>query len=145
MTMPTDDAMAELYPVRRMEVFTGAGRRRAWSGEAKASIVAESYGGAETVCDVARRHGLAPTQLFTWRREHRKPVASLSEPIFAPVVVDPEVSARPRPEARLTRGKGRRGRDGGIELEIDGVTMRVARGAEAKTVAAIIRALKADR
>lgn len=30
-----------------------------------------------------------------------------------------------------------------IELEIDGVTVRVGRGAEARTVAAVIRALKA--
>jgi transposase len=30
-------------------------------------------------------------------------------------------------------------------LEIDGVTVRVGRGAEAKTIAAIIRALKAER
>ncbi len=30
-----------------------------------------------------------------------------------------------------------------IEVEIDGVTVRVSRGADAKTVAAVIRALKA--
>ncbi|RUT98274.1 hypothetical protein EOD23_27235 [Mesorhizobium sp. USDA-HM6] len=30
-----------------------------------------------------------------------------------------------------------------IELEIDGIAMRVGRGADAKTVAAVIRALKA--
>ena len=29
-----------------------------------------------------------------------------------------------------------------IEVEIDGVTVRVGRGAEAKTVAAVLRALK---
>ena len=29
-------------PVRRIEVFTGAGRRRTWSAEDKARIVAES-------------------------------------------------------------------------------------------------------
>ena len=34
-------------PVRRMEVFTGAGRRRIWSAAEKAAIVAESYGGAK--------------------------------------------------------------------------------------------------
>lgn len=51
-----------------MEVFTGAGRRRSWSAAEKAAIVAESYGGGETVCGVARRHGLTPQQLFTWRR-----------------------------------------------------------------------------
>src|ERR1700676_916888 len=34
-------------PVRRIEVFTGAGRRRSWSGEEKAAIIAESYAGDE--------------------------------------------------------------------------------------------------
>jgi len=55
-------------PVRRIEVFTGAGRRRNWSAEEKATIIAESYVEGETVCAVARRHGLTPQQLFTWRR-----------------------------------------------------------------------------
>ena len=43
-------------PVRRLEVFTGAGRRRAWSAEQKERIVAESYESGETVSAVARRH-----------------------------------------------------------------------------------------
>jgi transposase len=140
MMTPPDDAMTEAYPVRRMEVFTGAGHRRTWSAEAKAQIVAESYAGVETVCAVARRYGLAPTQLFGWRRELRKmaPV----ELTFAPVVVEP--AATPA-EPRATRRRGRRGQAGGIEVEIDGVAVRVERGADAKTVAAIIRALKATR
>src|SRR5437762_5771561 len=44
-------------PVRRMEVFTGAGRRRSWSAAEKAAIVAESYGAGETVCGAAGRDG----------------------------------------------------------------------------------------
>jgi transposase len=59
-------------PVRRLEVFTGAGRRRSWSAEQKARIVAESYENGTTVCAVARRHGLTPTQLFAWRRLARE-------------------------------------------------------------------------
>ena len=55
-------------PVRRFEVFTRAGRRRDWSDEEKAQIVSESYSTDVTVCAVARRHGLSPQQLFTWRR-----------------------------------------------------------------------------
>ena len=55
-------------PVRRLEVFTGTGRRRAWSAEQKARIIAESYESDETVSAVARRHGLTPQQLFGWRR-----------------------------------------------------------------------------
>jgi transposase len=50
----------EPEPVRRLEVFTGAGRRRRWTAEQKARIVAESYESSETVCAVARRHGLTP-------------------------------------------------------------------------------------
>jgi len=33
MTMPSDDAIMEPYPVPLMEVFTSAGRRRTWSSE----------------------------------------------------------------------------------------------------------------
>ena len=51
-------------PVRRLEVFTGAGRRRSWTAEQKAQIVAESYAEGATVCEVARRHALTPQQLF---------------------------------------------------------------------------------
>jgi transposase len=59
--MPDNNVLTE--PVaRRIEVFTGAGRRRKWSPETKARIVAESY--ASSVGEVADRHGLAKTQLF---------------------------------------------------------------------------------
>src|SRR2546422_7379218 len=78
-------------PVRRIEVFTGAGRRRSWSGEEKAAIIAESYGSGETVCAVARRHGLTPQQLVAWRRLARRTAESAGESglTFAPVVVAP--------------------------------------------------------
>ena len=46
-----------------------------------------------------------------------------------------------RPQRKRTRQADRA--SGIIELEIDGVMVRVGRGAEAKTVAAVIRALKA--
>lgn len=62
-------------PVRRLEVFTGAGRRRKWSDEDKARIVAEIVTSGDSVCSVARRHGLSPQQLFGWRRQLRKPWA----------------------------------------------------------------------
>ena len=44
-------------PVRRLEVFTGAGRRRAWTAEQKAQILAESYESGEKGSAVARRMG----------------------------------------------------------------------------------------
>lgn len=136
---------SDLEPVRRFEVFTGSGRRREWSLEEKARIVAESYATDETVCAVARRYALSPQQLFTWRRAARQPLAetTASESLFVPAVVAApmlEPAAKRPPRAR----KRKAARDAGvIELEIDGVAMRVGRGADSKTVAAVIRALKA--
>lgn len=145
MTMPYDD-VTPAGELRRIEVFTGSGPRRRWSAEDKARIVAESYAGVGTVCDVARRHGLAPTQLFTWRREQRRPLEAEPSPMFAPVVVEaPAAAVVAAPRLQPKPKKARRARHGGIELEIDGVVMRVSRGAEAKTVAAVIKALKAER
>ena len=43
--------------VRRLEVFTGSGRRRRWTAEQKVRIVAESYDGGESICAVARGTG----------------------------------------------------------------------------------------
>ena len=140
--MPGDDVLPS--PVaRRVEVFTGAGRRRRWSAETKARIVAESY--ATSVGEVADRYGLSKTQLFTWRRDARGGAEEPREPIFAPVVLEPpaEMAAAPRGEPKSK--KARRARPGGIELEIDGVVVRVERGAEARTVAAVIQALKRAR
>jgi transposase-like protein len=57
--------------VRRIELITGTGRRRRWSSEDKARIVAESLASGVSVSEVARRHGLSPQQLFAWRREAR--------------------------------------------------------------------------
>ena len=63
-------------PARRIEIFTGAGRRRVWPAEAKAEIIAQIGIGGATVSEVARRHGLTSGQLFAWRRRARRVAAS---------------------------------------------------------------------
>ena len=133
-------------PVRRLEVFTGAGRRRTWRGEDKARIVAEIVASGESVCAVARRHGLSPQQLFGWRRQMRESRAGLSEADglrFVPAVVDVASSASPvRRQRKVSQCKAEPGA-GTIEVEIDGVTVRVGRGADAKIVRAVLHVLKA--
>jgi transposase len=130
---------SDVGPVRRFEVFTGAGRRREWPPEEKARIVAESYAAGETVSAVARRHALAPQQLFAWRRTARCAETTSSQSLFVPAVIAP-----PAPEAQRRPPRRKATREAGvIELEIDGIAMRVGRGADARTVAAVIRALKA--
>lgn len=132
-------------PPRRFELINGAGGRRHWSMDDKARIVAETLEPNAIIYEVARRYGLRPQQVFAWRREARKQAASVQQesPAFVPAVV-----TAPPPEAAPTRPaqprKRKATRDAGvIELEIDGIAMRVGRGADAKTVAAVIRALKA--
>jgi transposase len=53
--------------VSRLEVIQSGARRR-WSAEEKRRIVAESESGSRQVSVTARRYGLMPSQLFTWRR-----------------------------------------------------------------------------
>ncbi len=101
--------------------------------------MAESY--ATSVGEVADRYGLVKTQLFTWRREARQ-AGDQPALMFAPVVVEIPLATAPPPRDELRPRKARRSRRGGIELEIDGVVVRVEHGAEARTVAAVIQALK---
>jgi transposase-like protein len=80
---------ADAAPTRRVEIFTGAGGRRNWTEQEKAAIVAESFEDGVRACHVARRHGLTPQQLFTWRRETRRKAADESNtPPFVPAIVD---------------------------------------------------------
>ena len=109
-------------PARRLEIFTGAGRRRTWSAAQKAAIVAESVGGSESVSAVARRHGLTPPQLFAWRRQARGQSVMAKEHLsFASVVVN----------------------SAAIEIEYGGAVIRVPAGSDAATVRAVLQAVKA--
>src|SRR5687768_18320122 len=71
---------------RRLEVITGVGRRRRWSLEEKARIMAESLDPATTASAVARRYGLHASQLFVGRQQLAAPAAR-DAPAFVPVVV----------------------------------------------------------
>jgi transposase len=61
---------------RRVEILTGPGRRRRWSAEEKARIVAETLEPGARVAEVARRWQLCPQQVFGWRREARESMQS---------------------------------------------------------------------
>jgi transposase len=110
-----------------VEVFTGAGHRRSWTVDEKAAIVAESFASSSSVSQVARRHGLTPSQLFTWRREARLQSSEADNPGFVPAVVDrPDAVQRPPV----------------IELDLGGDSVWIWGGADAAIVTAVIGALK---
>ena len=131
--------------VRRFEVINGALGRRRWSADERARILDETLAADVSVSAVARRHGLTPQQLFTWRRAARKAMADVL-PAFVPAVIVADVVAEDAPtkspELRARRRWSRR-RAAAIELEAAGVTVRIGDGASANTIAAVIGALKA--
>lgn len=132
----------------RVEIINGIGGRRRWSLDDKARIVEETLAPGAVVSEVARRHGLTPQQVFGWRRAARRPAEDNDpgSPRFVPAVVE-QAKPAPKPvrKPRRPRRASRSGDAAGlIEVEIGGVTVRVGRGAEAKTVAAVIQALKAS-
>lgn len=129
--------------VRRFEVITGAIGRRRWSADDRAQILEETLVPGAVVSEIARRHGLTPQQLFTWRREARKAAQPL--PAFVPAVVTPEpVLAAEPPAASPRRKRGiRHRRAAAIEIDVAGVKVTIENGASPATIAAVLGALKA--
>ena len=82
------DSHTDSAQVRRLEVVE-SGRRRRWSEDEKLRIVAESLSGPRLVLATARRHGISPGLLYTWRRAFRvKPIGvEGSAPGFVPAIV----------------------------------------------------------
>jgi len=62
MTTPSDG------PISRFEVITSVQRRRRWSAAEKVRLVEEAMQPGMSVSFVARRAGIAPSQLFAWKR-----------------------------------------------------------------------------
>ena len=124
-------------PFRRVEVFTGTGRRRRWTPEQKALIIAESYESGETASAVARRHGLTPQQLFTWRRNAQQARAGESRIAFAPVVLEssrPRAGATPLVQSQVACSSV-------IEIVIGAATVRIPPGSELATMQLVLRAV----
>jgi transposase len=125
---------------RRVEVLTGPERRRKWSDEAKIAIVAEALADGVVVSDVARRHDITPSQLFGWMRQFRDAAVAtiappLKPPMFAPAVIAiaPMTAAAPPAPAEP---------QGEIEISVGGATVRIRGAVEAKTLTAVLKALR---
>ena len=57
-----------ITPSPRIEVITSVQRRRRWSTAEKVRLVEEAMQPGSSVSFVARRYGLSPSLLFTWKR-----------------------------------------------------------------------------
>jgi len=121
---------------RRVEVFTGTGRRRRWSTDDKARIVEKTLAPGAVVSEVARRHGISAQRLFGWRRAARRRAieGASGSAGFVPVMLEaPGEPTRP-PEATLAGAL--------LEIAFGGTVARMPLATDGATLARIVRALK---
>jgi transposase len=64
-------------------ILAGPERRRRWSDEQRERILAEAFQSGARVCDVARRHDVARSLIYHWRRAALRG----AEPVFVPAVL----------------------------------------------------------
>jgi transposase len=115
---------------RRVEVLTGAPRRRRWSAAEKAAIVAESLAPGAVASTIALRHGVHRNQLYTWRGALRSGTlarSGVAMPDFVPIVSESRAASRTAV----------------IEIEIGGAVLRADTGVDLAFLGKVIRLLKA--
>lgn len=98
--------------------------RRFWSDEFKATAVEQACQPDVNMSAVARQIGILPSQLYRWRRE----LLGTDEPGQARAAIDPQSVA---PEA-----------DPVVEIDIDGIVVRVGRHVEEAHLQRVIRAVR---
>ena len=118
------------HSFRRVEVLTGAPRRRRWSAAEKAAIVAESLAPGAVASTIALRHGLHRNQLYMWRRDLRSGALGNTGAAgldFVPIVAEGRAVSR----------------TAAIEIEIGGAVLRAGTGVDLAFLGRIVRLLKA--
>lgn len=125
-----DEAKGE---VRRLEVLVGGPRRRSYTDAEKGQLVAETLRPGVSAAVVARRHGIHPQLLYTWRRQARDGVLALpvgASGLFA------EVVAAPEPSSTVADPGGE------IVVEVGAVRLRVGADVAPSRVAELVAALR---
>ena len=120
-----DNLPTERDTFRRIEVITGVARRRRWTVEEKARIVAESYAPGASGTAVALRYGLHRNQIFSWRRQLRDAASDTTKPAdFIPIAIASEGGA------------------GRIELVCGDVTVRIGTGFDAGDLRRVLQVVR---
>lgn len=121
--------------LRRVEIITGTRRRRRWSSDAKAAIVAESFARGASASGVVRRHDISPSLLFLWRRQATR--AKLAERRdgsmpsgFVPVAITDCGSKLPLCEEQ-----------GALEIEVGAVRIRVMGTVDRRALCEVLAAV----
>jgi transposase len=125
-----------------IEIITGKERRRRWSTEEKLRIVAESEEPGARVTEVAARHGVYPSLLFSWRRQVREGrLGTDGSTRFVPVrLMAPSQEA---PPSSVRRAMPDKSGAAGIEISLpDGTRLYIMHEAQLPLLRPVIAALR---
>jgi transposase len=137
---------------RRIELITGDTRRRIWTEEEKAQILAESFQPGAKVSEVARRHGMNRGLLWTWRYQARKRRVG-GEQTFVPVRITEESAPLPASTAvgpsavsasttaTMSDGLNAGSPAGAIEIEMSGARVRISGAVDTAMVRQVLMQL----
>ena len=119
----------------RMTLISGAERRRQWSDEDRARILAAISEPDAMIAEVARREDVCASLVFKWRREMRQAVEAKASG-FAPVVIEPAPAVAPSPISSSNSASAV------IEVELKDARVRIHAGAQSPAIAAVLKALR---
>jgi transposase len=136
-----------------MEIITGVERRRHWRLDDKLRIVAEAERPGARFVDVARRHEVSRSLLWSWRDQARRGVLSPDPtPVFVPLQVtvdrseaerEPMAATTPARPSTSLRPEGDAGASR-IEIALpDGTVVRVSEGIGSAALRRVLAALRA--
>jgi transposase len=118
-----------------MTLITGRERRRRWSKEEQARILAAIEEPGAVVAEVARAAEVCTSLVYKWRREARAADAMNGVGGFAPVVVEAPMAPLPAPATTNSES-------GVIVVDVRDARVRIGAGAPTALIAATLKALR---
>jgi transposase len=124
--------------MQRVEIITGRERRRRWSAEEKARLVAEAFAPGAILSHVARRHEVAESCLYAWRKQLSGGIGDGRAMPGTPLLIPVSLGCSGPAEA----GAGRAATDWAVVTLPDGTRLEVGADYPAHALRALVAALR---
>jgi len=121
--------------VERVEIVAGKERRRRWGDEERRRLVAEAFRPGAVVAHVARRHGVAESCFYAWRKRYAS-TAGDGQRLIPVMVAD---APAPVPSRQATAASSSMA---AVVTLPDGTRVEIAGGYPRATLRALIAALR---
>lgn len=129
------------------EVLSGPERRRRWSPEEKAKLVAAMMLPGANVTEMSRRYGISRSLLYSWRRNSLPGSGGKGEasalPELVPIMITDGAELAQQPATALARPRVGAKLVGTIEIALpSGARVTVRGGVEERILRAVLNALR---